>query len=175
MQLTACCGQRRVRPLQSMRQHCGHLTGSAHLSLLCHGRTGVACAAIDTSAMAIVASLYKSSRWFGGIMGLVESTMSLGYFANRNLYKAEHLLRSFYKQLSTHILHTYLRCMLCVWRTRQPEMPEDGEMGTMQVWQVGGGPCGGRHAGPVRLWHPLLRHQPAGDRLHADRLAILAT
>ena len=45
------------------------------MTLLDQRHAGVACAAIDTSAMAIVASLYKSSPYFGTIMGLVHNLM----------------------------------------------------------------------------------------------------
>lgn len=40
---------------------------------------GVACAAVDTSANAITAALYKDSPHFGAIMGVSESMISIGY------------------------------------------------------------------------------------------------
>lgn len=39
---------------------------------------GIACAAVDTSATAITASLFKGSGYFGTVMGISECMMSLG-------------------------------------------------------------------------------------------------
>jgi DHA1 family multidrug resistance protein-like MFS transporter len=40
---------------------------------------GIACAAVDTSATAITASLFKGSGYFGTVMGISECMMSLGW------------------------------------------------------------------------------------------------
>ena len=58
-----------------------------HSTCLVRWCTGVACAAIDTSAMAIVASLFKDSPWFGSVMGVTESTMALGCVRRRIQWK----------------------------------------------------------------------------------------
>jgi len=42
---------------------------------------GVACAAVDTSATAITAALYKDSPHFGAVMGFSESMISIGWVA----------------------------------------------------------------------------------------------
>ena len=42
---------------------------------------GVGCAAVDTSATAITAALYKDSPNFGAVMGISESMISIGYAA----------------------------------------------------------------------------------------------
>jgi hypothetical protein len=115
--------------------------------------------------MAIIASLFKDSRWFGTVMGLVESTMSLG--------SCVFCVFCLFQLFSAVVLHEVIH--ITSYRHGLELRPVCLETLTHTHLQVGGGARVRGCPGPVWVWSPLLRHQPAGPGLHANRVAVPAT